>query len=129
LVGAGLKKKTEFVKPLAPLVPSHITFISDRVQTFSPTSSSVETTSGRSISYDSLVVAAGIKINWEGIKGLPQALMNSSSGVSSIYSYETCDKVWTDIDALRSGNALFTQPAGVIKCAGGDFSTIRLSTS
>ncbi|KAJ6547523.1 hypothetical protein B0H19DRAFT_1166095 [Mycena capillaripes] len=118
LVGAGLKKKTEFVRPLASLIPSHITFISDRVQTFSPTSSSVTTASGRSISYDSLVVAAGLRINWEGIKGLPQALMNSSSGVSSIYSYETCDKVWTDIDALRSGNALFTQPAGVVKCAG-----------
>ncbi|KAF7338328.1 Pyr-redox-2 domain-containing protein [Mycena venus] len=118
LVGAGLKKKTEFVKPLASLIPNHITFISDRIQTFSPTSSSVTTVSGRDISYDSLVVAAGIKINWDGIKGLPQALMNSSSGVSSIYSYETCDKVWTDVDALRSGNAIFTQPAGVIKCAG-----------
>ncbi|KAJ7109335.1 hypothetical protein C8R44DRAFT_884386 [Mycena epipterygia] len=118
LVGAGLKKKTDFARPLQPLVPSHITLISDRVQTFSPTSSSVTTASGRSISYESLVVAAGIKINWDGIQGLPQALMNSSSGVSSIYSYETCDKVWTDIDALRSGNAIFTQPAGVVKCAG-----------
>ncbi|KAJ7219231.1 sulfide-quinone oxidoreductase, partial [Mycena pura] len=118
LVGAGLKKKTDFVKPLASLVPSHITLISDRVKTFSPTSSSVTTADGRSFSYDSLVVAAGLKINWEGIQGLPQALMNSTSGVSSIYSYETCDKVWTDIDALRSGNAIFTQPAGVIKCAG-----------
>jgi sulfide:quinone oxidoreductase len=109
LVGAGLKKKTEFVKPLAPLIPSHITHIADRIQTFSPTSSSVTTASGRSISYDSLVVAAGIKTNWDGVKGLPQALMNSSSGVSSIYSYETCDKVWTDIDALRTGNAIFSQ--------------------
>ncbi|KAJ7343526.1 hypothetical protein DFH08DRAFT_872949 [Mycena albidolilacea] len=118
LVGAGLKKKTEFVKPLAPLIPSHITHIADRIQTFSPTSSSVTTASGRSISYDSLVVAAGIKTNWDGVKGLPQALMNSSSGVSSIYSYETCDKVWTDIDSLRSGNAIFSQPSGVIKCAG-----------
>ncbi|KAJ6496638.1 hypothetical protein C8R47DRAFT_1114910 [Mycena vitilis] len=118
LVGAGLKKKSDFVKPLASLIPSHIQLISDRVQTFSPKSSSVTTASGRNISYDSLVVAAGIKINWDGIKGLPQALMNSSSGVSSIYSYETCDKVWADIDALRSGNALFTQPAGVVKCAG-----------
>ncbi|KAJ7097965.1 sulfide-quinone oxidoreductase [Mycena belliarum] len=115
---AGLKKKTDFVRPLPSLIPSHITLISDRVQKFSPASSSVTTASGRNISYDSLVVAAGIKINWDGIEGLPQALMNSASGVSSIYSYETCDKVWSDIDALRSGNAIFTQPAGVIKCAG-----------
>ncbi|KAJ7632578.1 sulfide-quinone oxidoreductase [Roridomyces roridus] len=118
LAGAGLRRKSEFVRPLPSLVPKHITLISDRVTEFSPASSSLTTTSGRSISYDSLVVAAGIKINWDGIRGLPQALMSSTSGVSSIYSYETCDKVWSDIDALRSGNAIFTQPAGVIKCAG-----------
>lgn len=64
-------------------------------------------------------MAAGLKTNWDGIAGLPQALANPSSGVSSIYSYDTCDKVWHDVDALRSGNAIFTQPAGVIKCAGG----------
>ncbi|CAK5264571.1 unnamed protein product [Mycena citricolor] len=118
LVGAGLKNKSETVKPLPSLIPNHLTLISDRVQTFSPTSSSVTTASGRSISYESLVVAAGIKINWDAIPGLPQALMNATSGVSSIYSYETCDKVWNDIDALRSGTAIFTQPAGVVKCAG-----------
>jgi len=46
--------------------------------------------------------------------------VDPSSGVSSIYSYETCDKVWNDIETLRSGNAIFTQPAGIIKCAGGE---------
>ncbi|KAF7294969.1 Pyr-redox-2 domain-containing protein [Mycena indigotica] len=118
LVGAGLKQKTEFVRPLQSLIPSHITHISDKVKAFSPESSSLATIHGRNIGYESLVVAAGIKINWDAVKGLPQALMNNTSGVSSIYSYETCDKVWSDIDALRSGNAIFTQPAGVIKCAG-----------
>jgi sulfide:quinone oxidoreductase len=38
--------------------------------------------------------------------------------VSSIYSYDTCDKTWADIEAFRGGKAIFTQPAGVIKCAG-----------
>lgn len=71
------------------------------------------------ISYDALVVSAGLKINWDTISGLPQALADPQSGVSSIYSYDTCDKVWKTIDGLHSGNALFTQPAGVIKCAGG----------
>jgi len=66
-----------------------------------------------------LVVATGLKINWNGITGLPEALADPSSGVSSIYSYETCDKVWGDVEAIRSGQAIFTQPEGVIKCAGG----------
>lgn len=119
LVGAGLGSKTNFRRPLASLFPPHITHIAENVKSFYPESSSVTTTSGRTISYDSLVVAAGLKTNWDGIAGLPQALADPSSGVSSIYSYDTCDKVWHDVDALRSGNAIFTQPAGVIKCAGG----------
>lgn len=77
------------------------------------------TASGRDLSYDILVVAAGLQINWNAIKGLPEALADPKSGVSSIYSYNTCDKTWDDIEGLRSGKAIFTQPAGVIKCAGG----------
>jgi len=119
LVGAGLRQKQTLRRPLASLIPGHITHLPENVSLLSPSTSSIITTSGRTISYDVLVVAAGLQINWGAIKGLSKALVDSSSGVSSIYSYDTCDKVWNDIEALRSGNALFTQPAGVIKCAGG----------
>lgn len=90
------------------------------LKTFEPKSSSVTLASGRSVAYDVLVVATGLQINWGNIQGLPQALADSTSGVSSIYSYDTCDKTWKDIDALRNGKAVFTQPAGVVKCAGGE---------
>lgn len=119
MVGAGLESKLVTRQPLNTLIPKHITHINDNVTSFSPKSSSLATASGRTIAYDALVVAAGLQINWDGITGLKKALVDSSSGVSSIYSYDTCDKVWSDIDALRSGNAVFTQPAGVVKCAGG----------
>lgn len=118
LVGAGLRPKTDFRRPLDSLIPKHLTLIPENVQSFSPTTSSVTTTSGRQLSYDTLVVAAGLQINWNGIKGLTSALADPTSGVSSIYSYATCDKVWDDVEGLRSGNAIFTQPAGIIKCAG-----------
>ena len=111
------------------MIPEHITHIPEQVDSFSPSSSSLSTTSGRAITYDALVVAAGLQINWNAIGGLSKALVDPSSGVSSIYSYDTCDKVWGDIDTLRSGNAIFTQPAGVIKCAGGEdsFAAVRPS--
>ncbi|KAJ3509231.1 hypothetical protein NMY22_g16362 [Coprinellus aureogranulatus] len=118
LVGAGLRPKSDFRRPLKSLIPSHLTLIPENVATFSPATNSVDTTTGRSVSYDTLVVAAGLQINWDNIQGLSQALIDPSSGVSSIYSYSTCDKVWSDIEGLRNGNAIFTQPAGVIKCAG-----------
>ncbi|CAA7271734.1 unnamed protein product [Cyclocybe aegerita] len=118
LVGSGLAPKSDFERPLAPLVPSHISLIPENVKTFSPNTSSVTTTSGRDISYDTLVVATGLQINYDAIKGLPEALADPGSGVSTIYSYQTCDRVWSHIENLKSGSAVFTQPFGVIKCAG-----------
>ncbi len=79
----------------------------------------VTTESGRDLSYDVLVVTAGIETQTNRIKGLSEALADPKSGVSTIYSYSACDKTWDDIEGLRSGKAVFTQPAGVIKCAGG----------
>jgi len=118
LVGSGLRSKSDFRHSLASLIPKNIAHIPEYVKIFSPDSSSVITASGRVISYDTLVVAAGLQINYGAIKGLPEALADQGSAVSTIYSYETCDRVWSDIENLNSGNAVFTQPAGVIKCAG-----------
>ncbi|KDR81572.1 hypothetical protein GALMADRAFT_239601 [Galerina marginata CBS 339.88] len=118
LVGAGLRDKAEFSRPLVSLVPSQISLIPEDVKTFSPDSSSVTTTAGRDIAYDTLVVATGLQVNFDAIQGLPDALKDPQSGVSTIYSYQTCDKVWTDIENVKSGNAIFTQPSGIIKCAG-----------
>lgn len=89
-----------------------------------PASSYFTTESGRKIFYDALVVATGLQTDFGAIKGLAPALSDHKSGVSSIYSYQTCDKVWTDIENLSSGSALFTQPSGIIKCAGGELDTI-----
>lgn len=112
---------------MAELIPAHLAYIKENVASFAPEASSVTTSSGRTIGYESLVVATGLQINWGNIKGLPKALADPASGVSSIYSYETCDKVWQDIDSLRSGHAVFTQPAGVVKCAGGAFLAVSPS--
>ncbi|KAH9001048.1 FAD/NAD-P-binding domain-containing protein [Lactarius akahatsu] len=118
LVGAGLKQKSMLRRPLAELIPSHITHIAENVASFDPAHNAVRTDAGRTLAYDALVVATGLQVNFSAIEGLPKALADPSSGVSSIYSYQTCDKVWEDIDALRAGRAIFTQPQGVIKCAG-----------
>jgi NADH dehydrogenase FAD-containing subunit len=119
-VGSGLKSKSQLREPLHKLVPPTIAHLRENVQTFSPETSSVTTDAGRTVFYEQLVVAPGLQINYDVIEGLPQALADSTSGVSTIYSYETCDKVWNDIEALTEGRAIFTQPQGVVKCAGGE---------
>ncbi|KAI0341710.1 FAD/NAD(P)-binding domain-containing protein [Trametopsis cervina] len=118
LVGAGLKNKTDTRQPMRSLIPKNIDLIEENVQSFQPEQSTVTTTSGRKVAYENLVVAPGLQINWDNVSGLSKALADPSSGVSSIYSYQTADKVWSDIEALRNGNAIFTQPAGIVKCAG-----------
>ena len=119
LVGSGLKQKAELRRPLGSLIPGgSITHHAERVKTFNPDGNSVTTETGRELTYDTLVVAPGLKVKFDAIENLPKALADPGSGVSSIYAYESCDKAWSDIDALRHGKAIFTQPAGVIKCAG-----------
>ncbi|KAF9224750.1 sulfide-quinone oxidoreductase [Gyrodon lividus] len=118
LVGAGLRPRTDFRKPLASLFPTHISHIPENVYSLSPANSTVTTTTGRTVAYDSLVVAAGLRTNWDNVKGLQKALADPKSPVSSMYSYDTCDKVYKEINAIQSGKAIFTQPAGVIKCPG-----------
>ena len=103
-MGSGLRPKTDFRKPVRSLVPKHISLISDNVRTFIPSKSVVITDSRRELSYDVLVVAAGLQINWNAIKGL----RGSASGVSSIYSYSTCDKVWNDILKFFALGRLFS---------------------
>ncbi|KZV91072.1 FAD/NAD(P)-binding domain-containing protein [Exidia glandulosa HHB12029] len=118
LVGGGLMQKANTRKSLASLIPKPFHLFQENVASFDPANNAVTLDSGRKVQYEYLIVAAGIKINWSAVQGLEDALADPNSGVSSIYSYEYADKTWRDIDSMRNGTAVFTQPAGVIKCAG-----------
>jgi sulfide:quinone oxidoreductase len=118
LVGGGLKNKEELRTRLDGLVDPKIKLHQEAVLSVNPEQNTVNLSSGRKVQYDQLVVAPGISINYDHIAGLPQALADPDSMVSTIYGYDTCDKVFKTISKLRKGTALFTQPAGPIKCAG-----------
>lgn len=118
LVGGGLKKKEELRARLDGLVDPKIRLHQEAVMSVNPAENTVNLSSGRKVQYDQLVVAPGISIKYDNITGLPEALANPDSMVSTIYGYDTCDKVFPAIQKLRKGNAIFTQPAGPIKCAG-----------
>ena len=121
--------KQDTRRPLKSVIPEDTTHVSQSVQSFAPEKNQVTLSNGDTINYEYLIVASGIQINWSGIKGLPEALVDSQSGVSSIYSYSTADKANHDIAAMRSGRAIFTQPSTPIKCAGGKFNFFATSSS
>lgn len=118
LVGGGLKDKRDLRRPLASLLDPKLKHYASAVDTFAPEQNQITLANGNKIAYDQLVVVPGLSINYDAIKGLPEALADPSSLVSTIYGYDTCDKVFDTIAKLKSGKAIFTQPAGVIKCAG-----------
>ena len=105
-------------RPMSSIIPSGVQHYPLKVSTFDPSNNSLTTAEGITVSYDYLIVAPGLKTDLSSISGLESALADPDSLVSSIYNEPTVEKLWRDIKNFKGGNAIFTQPAGVIKCAG-----------
>ncbi|PKS11010.1 hypothetical protein jhhlp_002769 [Lomentospora prolificans] len=118
LVGTGLKPLNEMSRPLSSVIPPNVKHYPLNVATFDPTNNVIKTSEGVEVSYDYLIVAPGLETNFAGVSGLAEALQDPKSAVSSIYSAQTVENVWKNIQGLKGGKAIFTQPAGIIKCAG-----------
>ncbi|BGO96174.1 hypothetical protein NBRC10512_006673 [Rhodotorula toruloides] len=118
LVGAGLQPLSLMHKPMNEVIPQGVKRYETAVETFQPDQNQVTTSDDSKIKYDFLVVAPGLKIDFDAVKGLREGLEDPSGPVSSIYSVDSCEKVWRNIQGFKEGRAIFTQPAGIIKCAG-----------
>jgi len=118
LVGAGVFPKEVSERKEADYIPPGAAWIKDAVASFDPDNNALTLTSGATHTYDVLVVASGIQINWDGVEGLKESIGKPGTGVCSNYSYETVDSTWENIRALKKGTALFTHPSTPIKCGG-----------
>ena len=118
LVGAGVFPKEGSEKNEADFIPPGAKWLKEAVATFDPDNNSVTLGNGETHTYDVLVVAAGIQIDWDKIPGLKESVGKPGTGVCSNYSYETVDSTWENIRNLKKGTAIFTQPGTPIKCGG-----------
>lgn len=100
------------------VIPAGVTHYPLAVSRIDPSDNLVKTSAGVDVAYDYLIVAPGLEVDFAGVTGLQEALRDPQSPVSSIYSASTVEKVWSNIQAIRDGKAIFTQPMGVVKCAG-----------
>lgn len=116
LVGAGVFPKEVSEREEGDYIPAGVTWIQDAVTEVHPAENAVVTAKNGRIGYDQLVVAAGIQMDWQKIKGLEGHL--GSGGICSNYRYDLVDSTWKAIQAFKGGNALFTFPSTPIKCAG-----------
>jgi len=140
LVAAGLWDKADITYNRDDYVPSGVKLIKDKVVTIDADNNKVATAGGEEVSYDYLIVATGLKLNYGGIEGLSGEITSSGAdnavvkekvgknGVYSLYFRDGAADTWKGLQDLiaqakaHTGpeklQALFTHPETSIKCGG-----------
>jgi sulfide:quinone oxidoreductase len=116
LVGGGDYdiKKTERTE--AEVMPKGVTWIKQKVVSIHPDKNNVGLDNNEIINYQYLVVAPGIQLNWNQIKGLEDTL--GKNNVCSNYSFKYAPYTFECIKNFKGGNAIFTNPQTPVKCGG-----------
>lgn len=116
LAGAGVFdiRKTEHEE--AEVMPAGVSWIKHSVTSFFPEKNEVMLENGDTVTYDYMIVAPGIQLNWNAIKGLKETL--GKNGVCSNYSFRTAPYTYECIKNLKKGKAIFTNPNTPVKCGG-----------
>ncbi|MHB8658152.1 MAG: NAD(P)/FAD-dependent oxidoreductase [Solirubrobacteraceae bacterium] len=117
LVGGGVVPKEKSRHREVDVLPRQARWIKDRVASFDPSRNELVLAGGARVSYDYLIVAVGIKLDWEGVKGLSPEIIGRD-GVCSNYLYDSCEGTWRTLQEFQGGTAVFTNPPPPIKCAG-----------
>ena len=116
LVGAGVFDINNTVRDEASVIPRGVKWIKQKVVSFQPQLNALVMDNGETVNYEYLVVAPGIQLNWNEIKGLKESL--GKNGVSSNYGFELAPYTWECIRNFKGGKALFTNPHTAVKCGG-----------
>ena len=138
---AGLYTHDDLMKENSDFIPDDVNWIKDAVESIDADNNTLVTRSGESVSYDYLVVAAGIDYHYEEIRGLKEEDIGTK-GISSVYlnNFEkgTTDGgsiTWDWFNQLKQASAtgnkkprvIYTQPATPIKCGGAPQKILYLS--
>ena len=124
-VGGGVFQARDTAKTMASLIPQGVKWINAAVAAFEPKNNAVILDGCRVIKYDRLVVAPGLKLDWDAVEGLSDTL--GRNGVTSNYRYDLAPYTWQLVQEMKKGCALFTQPPMPIKCAGAPQKAMYLS--
>lgn len=127
LVGAGEFNLQDSVREMSSVIPAGVTWIRAAVTGFDPERKQLSIDKGNPVTYQNLVVAPGLKLNWQAIAGLEDTL--GKNGVTSNYRFDLAPYTWELVRQMTSGTALFTQPPMPIKCAGAPQKAMYLSCS
>lgn len=116
LVGSGVFNIKDTERTEAEVIPSGAKWIKQKVTAFQPEKNAVTLGDGSTLTYDYLVVAPGIQLNWSEIKGLKENL--GKNNVCSNYSFQSAPYTFECIKNLKGGKAIFHNPHTPVKCGG-----------
>ena len=117
LVGAGVFDVKKTIRNEADVIPKNTHWIKDGAAEFLPEENTVICTSGTKLTYDYLIVAPGIQLDWHKVKGLKETL--GKNGVCSNYTYDQAPYTFEALKSLKVGaKVIFTNPNTPIKCGG-----------
>lgn len=125
LVGAGVFDRARTERDMARCIPGKAQWIRAAAAAFEPEQQQVVLEDGSRLGYRALIVCPGLSLDWDAIEGARETL--GRNGVTSNYEFELAPYTWQQVQALRSGRALFTQPPMPIKCAGAPQKAMYLS--
>ncbi|RUO42465.1 bifunctional protein tyrosine phosphatase family protein/NAD(P)/FAD-dependent oxidoreductase [Idiomarina aquatica] len=125
LVGGGVFEREQTKRKMHDVMPKAAKWYQTAVSEFRPDQQRIVLENGDQLAYQSLVVATGLKLDWEAIPGLKESL--GQHGVTSNYRFDLAPYTWKLVQATRKGNAIFTQPPMPIKCAGAPQKAMYLS--
>ena len=117
LVGGGEFDINATVRSEASVMPKFVTWVQKAVGTFEPTENQVTCTDGTTITYDYLIVAPGIQLDWHKIKGAKEWL--GKNNITSNYHFELAPYTFEAAQSIKKGQkVIFTNPNTPIKCGG-----------
>lgn len=134
LVGAGVWTIGAIMNESKDFFPDSAKWVQDSVAEFDPDNNKVITSKGESISYDFMVLATGLQLNYNAIEGLNQDMIGSR-GLSSVYFADGATKTWALMQDFvnkaknKEVQGLFTHPNTPIKCGGAPKKMIFLTRS
>ncbi|WP_342388291.1 NAD(P)/FAD-dependent oxidoreductase [Salinicoccus bachuensis] len=112
LVGSGEMKLEATKKSMDKVMPKGAKWLQETVERVDPVKR--EVAAGKyTIEYDFLVVALGIELNYDAIKGARESL--GSNGVCTNYIYEHVNYTYETLQNVKEGNIVITKPQSRIK--------------
>ena len=120
LIAGGIKSKDYVVSSTAEYLPRDVTWIEEGVAEFDPDSNKVVTDSGKAVTYDYLVLATGLRLDYDAIEGMDVTRIGTD-GLGSIYaSPDAASATWGAMARFveTGGVGLFGRPDTEMKCAG-----------